>query len=104
MWQRSTSLASHSVAFGILLLATLALPSAARGQGRGSLQATATVVAASASIDGLHATQQAIAAWTSGGEAVSNNVSTVAQVEVAAVPASDRGSETLVVDVTYLKN
>jgi len=35
---------------------------------------------------------------------VSNNVSTVAQVEVAAVPASDRGSETLVVDVTYLKN
>jgi hypothetical protein len=108
MWQRLTSMAFSPGAFVVLSSATLVLPTRARGQGQTTVRVAATVVPASASIDGLHATQQAIDLWVSNREA-SNDVSMPMQVEVAAGQPS-RGAmiaaepRTLVIDVLYLKN
>jgi hypothetical protein len=89
----------------LTILGICSLPTAARSQGRGSLQVTATVVAASASVAGLQATQQAVSAWAAGRTGTSNDVATLAQVDVGrSAPTAGSRTGTLVVEVDYLKN
>jgi hypothetical protein len=89
----------------LAILGVSAMPSAARSQSRGTLQVTATVVSASASVSGLDAAHQAVGAWELGRAAASNDVSTLAQVEVGlAAPAAGSNQGTLVVNVDFLKN
>lgn len=94
-----------SKALTVLALAALGsfiVPCAAHGQSRGSLQVTATVVASNASLSGLEAAQRAAVAWATNGSSVSNDVSTLAQIDVAGtIGTSDRA---VVVNVDFLKN
>src|SRR5438034_8617961 len=65
----------------LLALATLAMPRVASSQARGILQVTATVVQAQTGFDGLKAANQAVLDWATNGQQVTNDVSTVAQVD-----------------------
>jgi hypothetical protein len=78
------------------------LPTAARGQSRGSLQATATVVPSAASTAGLAQALAAAGSWAAH-RPVSNDAATLAQ---ASIVTADQGGlqGALVVNVSYLKN
>jgi hypothetical protein len=91
---------------GILLTALvtgagLAMPRAASGQARGTLQVTATVVETQSSFAGLEAAHQALMGFASTGQPVAGDVTTVAQVQI--VPDVQTPGE-VVVQIDYLKN
>lgn len=94
---------------GLMAGAMLALPSVAVSQTRGTLQVTVTVLQAQVSYQGLEAATQAAQNWATS-QAVTNDVTTVAQVRVAFhSTASDQGSGGTVpghleVSIDYLKN
>jgi len=104
MTPRPTTALRIPTVLALLAAAGLAWPTAARSQSRGSLQVTATVVPASASLTGLAAAQRAIDAWSSGRPAMTNDVSTLAQVAVAHEGAGVGTRGALIVNVDYLKN
>ena len=94
---------------GLIAGAMLASAKVAVSQTRGTLQATATVVQAQASVQGLTAATQAAQNWVTS-QPVTNDVSTVAQVRVAfRAAASEQGPGGIVpghleVSIDYLKN
>ena len=81
--------------------AGLAMPRAASGQARGTLQVTATVVETQSGFAGLQAAHAAVLGFAATGQPVSSDVTTVAQVQV--VPAAQTPGE-VVVQIDYLKN
>ena len=80
--------------------ATLATPRVAASQARGTLQVSATVVPTAASFAGLTAASQATKVWVATGKQTTNDVSTVAQVQVIRLAAQNA----LVVEIAYVKN
>jgi len=98
MTVRSFNAPKTLTVLALAALGSFMLPRAAHSQGRGTLQVTATVVASNASLSGLEAAQRAAVAWATNGSSVSNDVSTLAQIDVAGTTG------TLVVNVDFLKN
>jgi hypothetical protein len=98
---RSQAHASR-IAVAVIGAALCILPTAARGQSRGSLQATATVVPSAASTAGLAQALSAAGNWAAH-RPMSNDAATLAQASIVAV---DQGGQqgALVVSVSYLKN
>jgi hypothetical protein len=108
MWHRAPNTPPVLASLLLLALAITVAPTTARSQTLGTLPVTATVVAASGTIDALQATRHAIDVWALDGSQVSHDVATVVQVDVAA-PASFTSAaatepQTLVVNVEFLKN
>jgi len=95
---------------GILLAAlvagaALAVPRVATSQARGTLQVSATVVNTQPAFAGLAAANLAAHTWATTGKAVTNDVSTVAQVTIshdAVAPAlGAQPASALVVEIAY---
>jgi hypothetical protein len=88
--------------------ASLLLPALAEAQSRGTLQASATVVDASPSIQMLGAAQSAISHWLNPATKGSVGVTTLAQVSVNLQPATQHSAagerQALVVRIDYLNN
>jgi hypothetical protein len=84
-----------AVAIGV---AVVGLPQVAASQARGTLQVNATVVDTRASFAGLQAANAAASDWASSRTEISNDVSTVAQIQVS------QATGDLVIRIDYLKN
>jgi hypothetical protein len=81
--------------------ASIAMPRAASGQASGTLQVTATVVQTQSGFAGLQAAHEALVGFAATGQPQTNDVTTVAQVQVV---SDAQNPDQLVVQIDYLKN